>query len=217
MKTDGIRQKSMSVHAMRPERHMGNETDEKEVLEDVLDTLLEEADGSQISVRDVLSAFDDRSFGALLTVIGLIAATPIIGAIPGISILCGLLVLLVAGQYVVGRSNPWIPSSLSDRAIDREKFERGLDRARPYAKWIDTFVRPRLSWLVGGQTQRRLIAVAACALALAMFPLALVPWGVLPAAAGVMAFGMAILGRDGIFACVAFGLVGLTIYVVSML
>jgi hypothetical protein len=191
-----------------------NSTD---VLADVVDRLLDKIDGDTVSVGDIIDAFEDRSIGALCTIVGLIAASPLVGAIPGMSIITGALVLLSAGQYVFGRNQPWIPETLRTRSIDREKLESGVKKARPWAEWIDSFIKPRLSWLVGSRIQRRIIAIFMCLLALVMFPLALVPWGILPPALGIVVFGIALLGRDGAFAAAGYLSVGLTLYLMHYL
>lgn len=183
------------------------------VLVDVIDQLKDNTDGKQVSVGDILAAFDDRSFGALCTIIGLIAATPVIGAIPGMSIITGSLVLLVAGQFVVGRTTPWIPTFLIKRSISRDKLKEGAEVVRPYAKWLDQFVKPRFQWIIGGRFQRTVIAVVMCLLALTMIPLALVPWGVQAPATAIVLFGVAMMGRDGLFAIVGYMLSTLTVVV----
>lgn len=183
------------------------------VLADVIDQLKDNTNGDRVSIGDVLAAFEDRSIGALCTIIGIIAATPLIGAIPGMSIITGILILLVAGQYVVGRESPWVPSFLTEREVDREKLTKSAKMVRPYAEWLDQFVKPRFQWIVGGSLQRRLIAAVMCVLALTMIPLALVPWGVQPPATAIVLFGVALMGRDGLFAVLGYALSAVTIVI----
>jgi hypothetical protein len=83
--------------------------DDVEVLTSIIDRLQAQADGPSISVDEIVRAFEDRGIGALCAVIGLVAAAPIVGAIPGVSIVTGTLVLLCAAQFVFGRSH--IPGS----------------------------------------------------------------------------------------------------------
>lgn len=190
--------------------------DQQEVLASVLEDVrdgLDGKNGKRVSVGEIVSTLNDRGFGALCAVIGLLAATPVIGALPGASIGSDILVLLIAGQHVLGRNHLWIPSYLSKRSFERKTFENSLDTVRPYARRVDTVVKPRLRWFIGGSTERRLVAVAICILALTMLPLALIPWGVLPPALAITAFRIAITGRDGLFALLGYCLVALTVYV----
>lgn len=199
-----------------PDANVNDQTDSTAVLTDVLDNLLDNLDGDQASVDDVISAFEHRGFGALITAIGLVAAAPVIGAIPGMSILTGTLILLIAGQFIVGRNHPWIPSSLRNRSMNRSTLEKGIEKARPYTKWMDNYIYPRMNWLVRGPLQRRLIASVVCGLALTMYPLALIPWGVQPPATAIVFFGVAMMGRDGLFAALGYLLVALTAYFIYL-
>lgn len=185
---------------------------------DVLNKVLNEVeDGTsgngRVSVGDMVTALNDRGFGAVCALIGILAAMPIIGGLPGASLFAAALVLLIAGQQVVGRHRLWLPSFLSKRAIDRDTFKSGVEKAKHYVGWADKLIHPRLGWLVNGRTERRLIAAAMCILALTMIPLALVPWGVFPPALAIAAFGIAILGRDGLFAAAGYALTAVTVYV----
>lgn len=178
---------------------MSNHTHDLEnVLEDLGETA-SETDGD-LSVGDAIDAFANRSFGALLTLIALVAALPLIGAIPGMSIVTGALIILVAGQFLYGRETPWTPESLRKLSIDSEMMEKAVDKAKPYAAFIDSFIRPRLTQLTDGKLMSRVIAVASIFLALIFFPMALIPGGVYLPALSVMALGLALLGRDGVLA-----------------
>ncbi len=173
-------------------------------LENVLDDLGDAAEASdkRMSVGDVLEAFEARSFGALLTLVALIAALPVIGAIPGVSILTGTLIVLIAGQYVVGRTTPWIPERLRQLSVGADSMRSGVEAARPYAARIDKVVRPRLTFLTSSRAAKTVIAAGAVALALLFYPMALVPGGVWPPALSVMALGLALLSGDGVLALV---------------
>lgn len=189
-------------------------TNQKDVLVDVLDGVEDglDGDGKRLTVGEVVASLNDRGFGALCAVIGALAAMPVIGAVPGVSIGSALLILLIAGQQVVGQRSLWIPKSLAKRSFERATLEKGLDAVRPYAQWIDTVIKPRLTWFVGGDTERRLMATAIAVLALVMIPLALIPWGVFPPALAITAFGIAITGRDGVFALIGYVFVAVTAY-----
>lgn len=166
----------------------------------LLDDLVDRTEGDQVSVGDVMEAFDDRGFGALITIVGAIAAAPLVGGIPGMSIITGSLITLIAIQFVFGRCTPWVPGFLRGRSIGRETLVKGMRRARPYGAWLDSWVHKRLRWLIRGVIQRRLTAIVVILLALTMIPLALVPWGVQPPATAIVCFGLALLGRDGLVA-----------------
>lgn len=191
-------------------------------LEDILDGLMEaaeaagEEEGGKLSVERVLDAFAERTFGALLSVIALIASLPIIGAIPGMSILTGTLIILIAGQVLIGRQTPWTPPALRRLSMNYETALKGIKASRPYVRKIDALIRPRLTVLTQGRIAQTAIAVASVLLAAFFYPMALVPGGVWAPALGVLALGLALVGNDGVLAIVgalfAAATVGLTIW-----
>jgi hypothetical protein len=181
------------------------EPGEERSLTEILDRLGEageergESDGA--SLNDVLAEFEDRSLGVLVTAFGLIAAIPVIGAIPGISMATATLILLAVLQALSRKGGAMrLPGKLGNKAIDRDKLERGLERARPWTRRVDRLLSERLTALTRGRLRRGAIVVAVVVLALTMYPLAFVPWGVTPPAFGIVAFGLALIARDGLFA-----------------
>ena len=179
-----------------------NSNDLENVLED-LDSVAEES-SEKMSLGDAIDAFAHRSFGALLTLIGLVAALPIIGGIPGMSILTGTLVILIAVQFLIGRDSPWVPQRLRKLKIGADSMQKGVEAAKPYAAKVDSLIKPRLTVLTDNAAARTVIALASVALALAFYPMALVPWGVMIPALSVMALGLALMGRDGALAIVGY-------------
>lgn len=166
------------------------------------------ADGKgNMTVGEMLDVFADRSFGALLTLIALLACIPVISAIPGFSILTGSLLILTAAQYLAGRRTPWFPERLRNFSVSRETLRRMIKASRPYAAWIDRWVRPRLTVLTKTAVTKTLIAIAVVLLAVSFYPLALIPGGVTPPALSIIALGLALIARDGVLALI--GLVGL--------
>ena len=77
-------------------------------LESLLASLSEQTAGEDVSVRDMLNAVGRRSYGPILLLLGFIAISPLT-IIPGTSWLVALVILLIAGQIVLGRAFPWVP------------------------------------------------------------------------------------------------------------
>lgn len=193
-------------------RRADGREDEPSSLSGVLKRLKQHSEGDQASVGEMMSAFGNRSYGALITAIGLVAAMPLIGAIPGVSVITGLLIIMVIAQYLAGRENPYAPSFITERSIEREKFEKAIDKSEPYAAWVDKFLKQRLTFVVGGPVQRVVLGGVVIFLAATMVPLALVPWGVQPPATAIVLLGLALIARDGVMAILGYGLSAVTIY-----
>lgn len=178
-----------------------NENDPTD-LEGVLDRIVEAADRDQVSVEMVLDAVGRRSFGPILLLAGLVTLAPIIGDIPGVPTIMGVLVLLTGGQLLVGRRSFWLPRALLTRSLAGDKVHRAVSWLRRPAHWIDSIIRPRLPMFVRGAAIH-VIAVICIAIALAMPPMELVPFSANGAGFALAVFGLALIGRDGLLALVA--------------
>lgn len=176
--------------------------DDPTKLSDLVDTLVEGTSGDRVSVGDLLSTLNTRSYGPLLLLPGLMGASPL-GAVPGMSIVTGSLILLTAGQLLAGMSHPWFPSRLLDLEFDRERLTSTRKKLRPWLAWAERPIRSRLTTLIEPPFEQ--VAAACCiALALLFYPLALVPFGVFLPAIAVCFFGLALSARDGLLAAFAF-------------
>jgi hypothetical protein len=177
----------------------------QESLTDVVDKLIakaEDADGDDVSIQSVLDAFAGRLFGPLLLVPGLVILTPL-GGIPTVPTLIGAVVVLVAGQAIVGRTHPWLPRFIADRSVSQQKFISAMNKFKPWARWIDRLTRPRLEYLVTGRMKYGIAAI--CVLvALTMPPLELLPFAAIAPGAAITLLGLAITSHDGLV-----GLMGL--------
>jgi len=185
---------------------------EENTLQRVLDDLENTGGTDAVTVGDVIDGLEGHHLGFLLTLLGLIVVMPIIGGIPGAAILCATLVLLAIGSAHVGGKALRAPSFVRRRKIGRRRFDRGIERVRPWVRRVDRLIRPRLAVLTAGRPQRLIMSAAAAVLALALSPLAFVPFGANAPGAGIMALGLALMTGDGVFALLGYALAGLTVY-----
>jgi hypothetical protein len=163
---------------------------------EMLDEMVDAADSQKVSLAELLATIENRSFGPLLLLSSAIALSPI-GAIPGMSILTGSLIILTAGQMLVGRQHPWLPQRLLKIKISRERFTKTVDWLRPWAKWIEKISHERLA-LLTQKPATYVVAVLCILLAVTFYPLALVPYGVAAPAAAVVMLSLGITMRDGV-------------------
>lgn len=167
------------------------------------------SEGGDVSLEEIVDALGRRSFGPLLLVAGLITLAPLIGDIPGMPTLMGLLVLLVAVQLLLNRKYFWLPQWLLKRSFSYDKFCKALEWIRPVARFLDRWLRPRLTGLVQG-VGSRVIAVVCILIALAMPLMEVVPFSANGAGAALTALGLALVIQDGLLALIAFLLIGAT-------
>lgn len=172
-------------------------------LEQLLLALEEIEDhGDRISLERVLQKIGRRSFGPLLLVAGLVTAAPLIGDIPGVPTLMGLLVMLSAGQLLLGRENFWLPRFMLDRSVTHHDLRRILGHLKRPARFLDRLFRPRLMQLTAGPGIY-LIALACVLIAAVMPLLEAIPFSANIAALALIAFGLSLVARDGYLALFA--------------
>ncbi len=178
----------------------------------MLDVIEEKANDStsEVTFEDVLEAIGERAFGPLLLLLGLIVVAPLVGDIPGVPTIIGLMVLLICGQLLIGRRQFWFPGWIRTRSITATRIQKIVKKTRTPARWVDRLLRPRLQWLVSGPGLQ-VIAGLSGAVALAMPLMEVVPFSANLAGAILTAFGLALIGRDGVFAIVAHLLVLVTV------
>lgn len=155
------------------------------------------ANQSRVSVDDVLKKLGRRSFGSVLLTIGLIYSTPVVGDIPGVPTILGLIIVLVGGQLVVGRKSIWIPQVLLRQSVAADKMDAVMRRLRPVAKKVDQVLRPRLHGLTN-QTATIGIASLSCVIALFSPAMELIPFSANVAGVSLVAFGLGFIANDGL-------------------
>lgn len=171
-------------------------------LADVLDRLhLAPKEGDIVRLGAMLEVAGKRSFGPLLLVPGLLVLSPLSG-VPGVPSLSGLMVMLIAGQLLLGRTHFWLPAWLLNRGISHAAFERALRMMRPLARVVDRLLRPRLDVLVDSRGAY-LAAIVCFGVAVTMPPLEMLPFAATAAGIAITSFALALIGRDGFMMLIA--------------
>ena len=99
----------------------------------------------------------------------------------------------------------WLPERIEKFEIAPDKLSSGIEKARPWAKFVDGFIKPRLSFYISGRFQKTLVAIVILVLGLSFLPMAFAPFAVLVPAIAVILFGLAIMTRDGLLALLGYG------------
>lgn len=196
------------------EANPDEELHDLEQLVDRIDAAARDAD--PVSLGGILDFVGGRSFGPLLLLAGLITVMPLIGDIPGVPITMGLLVILIALQLLFRRDDHlWLPDWMLRRSVSRDRLCKALDWMRRPAAFIDKFIRPRLTVFVSGPATI-VIAVLCILIAAATPVMEVVPFSANLAGAALIAFGLALIARDGLLSLIAFiftaGTIGILIY-----
>src|SRR5687768_3125757 len=83
-------------------------------------------DKERVSLEEVLEVVGQRAFGPILLLAGLVMLAPVIGDIPGVPVIMGVLVVLSAGQLLFHREHLWLPSWLLKRSVSKDKLDKVL-------------------------------------------------------------------------------------------
>ncbi|MEE4153155.1 MAG: exopolysaccharide biosynthesis protein [Erythrobacter sp.] len=175
----------------------GNGEKEVDSIADVVDGI-EVLAGSEdeVSVRDVLSEFGDRSFMPFMLILALIGITPV-GAIPSVPTFLGLCIALVAAQFAFGRKHVWLPGFIADRSVNSDKLAKGTDKVGSVADKLDDLTKPRLEWLTRG-TSRRVAGGIILVLCICLPVLELVPFAAAGPFLAIAILSLALMVRDGL-------------------
>jgi hypothetical protein len=167
-----------------------------------------------VTLRDILSRIGTRSFAASLLVLGLLMVSPL-SAIPFLPSLVAVVILLIAGQAVIGRHHLWLPDVIMRRSISASKLVRALDSLKKPAAWIDAHRSGR--WTALTQQPISLLAyLVIIAVALTWPPLSLVPFSTTLSAVGLSLLAAGQTLRDGIFVMLGYTYLGLLVTGVSV-
>jgi len=110
-----------------------------------------ELPGDQLSVRTIAEQVGDKGFGLLLAILSLPSALPV--PAPGYSTPFGILLVLLGGQLVAGRSTPWLPAKALKKEVTKEFARKVFGAGTKMLRLTEKLIRPRMQWInsVGGR------------------------------------------------------------------
>lgn len=147
----------------------------------------------KLYVGELINAFGERSFGAVLVFMGLISI--VIGAVPGTTTLLGLPILLISLQLIIRHDQLWMPRWVLRSSIDRAGYRVSIIRVLKPLRMIERLARPRLS-IMTSEASEVLIGLACTVLCLIlMLP---IPGGNLVPSLIIAVFGFGLMQRDGV-------------------
>lgn len=164
-----------------------------------------------VAVSDVLEAFGDRAFGALMFVFAAPLALPMP---PGASAILGAPLLFITAQWMVGRKTLWLPKIVTERTMSRSDFATMLEKVTPFLAWLEGHLRRRLSFLYG-RVFDRLTGLMCLILAFVVFlP---IPFGNMLPSFALAVFGLGLAERDGVAALVGWSASALSLMILAIL
>lgn len=170
-------------------------------LEDIVDEAIALSKDGRVTMHDMLTAWDDRSYGPLFVLLGFMGGTPL-AIVPGAAAVVGIVIALLALQMALGNNHPWLPGWALKQSVSEDALKSARDKMQPTLAAIDRYIMERWSWFAGA-LMRRIAAGVVFALGLLMVPFDAIPFAVAAPAWTVVLFGVAITARDGLVMIVA--------------
>ena len=110
-----------------------------------LNEFLQQLEGKDSTVDDLVELIGDRGFGLIILLLALPAALPVPAV--GYGTPFGIMLILLGGQIALGRSTPWLPKALGRRRVPYKLLSFSIKNARLPLRAVELFIRPRLSGL----------------------------------------------------------------------
>ena len=144
-----------------------------------------------MTLREIRDELDERGFGLMILILAIPCLVPALYGVPQI---VGIPILLLAGQMLAGRIEPWLPEAVLKRRVSKAWLDRMADFATKRMGWFERLSRPRLTLFTVGWAER----VVALFMILATVTIVLPMTNTVPSVAlTLMAVGL--IQRDGLF------------------
>jgi hypothetical protein len=171
----------------------------------VLRAVIDGAKGDVITIREIIEAFGERAFGFVLILFSLPNCVP---APPGIAGIVGTPVLIFGIQMMLGHHRPWLPDVILRRSVSVAKFAKLIDIAEPKLRKLESFCKPRQTWLFNPLGDRIVGLFAFLAAVSVLIPF---PGTNFPPSIALVIMSIAVMQEDGVVLGIglAIGIAGL--------
>lgn len=173
--------------------------DETRTFSDVLEGL-GASDDPRLSLREMVEAFGERGFGAVMLTLALMALIP---WPPGGKAVFAVPIILIAAEMALQSDKVWLPRFLMKASVSRATYRTASQKILKRLRQIERLTRPRLPALTG-EVADVLVGILCILLALMMaLP---VPFGDALPGFTLVLLALGIIQRDGVF--IILGLIG---------
>jgi len=176
---------------------------------DVIETLARRP-GERLALGELVDAFGDRAFGAVMLLFGVLNLMP---WPPGGTTLTGAPLLFLSMELAWGREALWLPGWMERATVSRATFRKLSDRFMRAIRFTEHLSRPRLRFLTSRFGQG-LIGLA-CVFLSAVLVLPIFGGNLIPAVA-ITFFSLGVMQRDGLAVLLGWVVTGITIVVLFL-
>lgn len=135
--------------------HSGNggrhQDDARRGAIDMIVHLAREGAAEGLTLRDIRDHLDERGFGLMMLILSIPCLVPALYGVPQV---LGVPMLLLAGQMLVGRQEPWLPATVLDRRVPASWLKRMADFADNRLRWTERLSRARLRVFAAGPAEQ---------------------------------------------------------------
>jgi hypothetical protein len=126
----------------------------------------EEPPGDPLTLANVLRLAGERTFGFLFVLLALPSALPVPAA--GYALPFGLVLFLLALQWLIGNKSPWLPGWIINRPIALGRLQGFVKHGIPWIRRIEGLTKPQLTRVCSSGSGCALIGCAVALMALFM-------------------------------------------------
>jgi hypothetical protein len=155
----------------------------------ILQKLHDEAPPGHVTLDWLIGSLPKQSFGLIMLVLAVVAATP------GISFVGGLLLLIPAFQMIAGRPAPSFPHWIAGRAIPTRHLGTVVQRAIPMLRYLEKTVHPR--WPTPLEATKVIVGIAVMMLSARLILMPIPLSNILPALL-IALISLAYVEEDGL-------------------
>lgn len=166
-------------------------------------------DDPKLYLGELVNAFGERGFGALMVFFGLINA--IASPIPGSTTILGAPLLLICLQLVIRRDQLWMPKWTLRSSLPRDSYRATIGKVRKPLLFVERLSKPRLSFMSSEVAEVLIGIVTTLLTVIVMLPIF---GGNLFPSLFVALFGFGLMQRDGLLIGAAWlGVAGFCVFV----
>ena len=168
-----------------------NADDHRQGFISLVESLAAAAGPEGLTLREIRDRLDERAYGLMILILAIPCLVPALYGVPQI---VGIPILLLAGQMLMGRQEPWLPAAALNRRVSKAWLDRMADVASQRMRWFERLSRPRLTLFTTGWAER----AAAAFMILATLTIILPLTNTVPSVA-LSLLSVGLIQRDGVF------------------
>jgi len=157
----------------------------------LLRRLADDGGDAGLTLHEIRDRLDERAYGLLILLLSIPCLVPGLYGVPQV---VGLIVILRAGQMLVGREEPWLPRWFLNLRCKGSWLKAMADFAETKLGWIDRLSRPRLRRFADGPGEK----LAAVFMILATVTIVMPLTNTIPSIALAL-LSVGLIQRDGLF------------------